>query len=106
MRSAERRQEVIERVLIRNIDKVHLQAPLVTVSTEQIVVTKRQVEQVSWRDALWVVVVILRIWRRDRHQVRAIQPHGAQRRQWHVWIRFHGPAEQTCLKFLICAQTA
>src|SRR5499427_4679004 len=60
MRAAERRQKVVKRVRVRDIDRGELQAHFVFVALENIVIANRQVEHVprcnSWR----IFIVILR----------------------------------------------
>lgn len=64
MRAAERRQKIVKRCLVRQIDGGQLQAPFVFVAVKEIVMAERKIEQVPRRDALRVVVVIFREWRR------------------------------------------
>src|SRR6267378_4593049 len=51
MRAAERRQEVIKRNLVRQVDHCEAQAPLVAIRVEQIVVPDAEIKQVTRRDA-------------------------------------------------------
>jgi hypothetical protein len=60
MRAAERRQEVVERVLVGEIDDAEAQADLPLVAVEQVVDAEAQVDQVPWRDAGRVVDIIFR----------------------------------------------
>ena len=45
--AAERRQEVVQHVVVRQVDEVHLRAPLVPVRLKEVVIPDRQVEEVS-----------------------------------------------------------
>ena len=58
MRTAERREEVVQSLLVRQVDDGHASAPLVTVAVKQIVVTGAKVEQVSRGDARRIMIVI------------------------------------------------
>jgi hypothetical protein len=57
VRPAERREEVVKRCLVRQIDDREAQAPLVAVSVEEVVSSRAGVEQAARRDALRIVVV-------------------------------------------------
>src|SRR5579862_9254957 len=72
MGAAERRQEVVERIFIRDVDRRELQAYLVFVAMKNIVVTHSEVKQISRRDAWRIVIVILRPGCRDLEQGRPI----------------------------------
>ena len=56
VRAAERRQEVVERGLVRQVDGGEAQAPLVMVAMEQVVVPHAGIEQVAWFDARRIVI--------------------------------------------------
>ena len=64
MRATERGQEVVQRGLVRQVDDCEPQAPLVTVTVEEIVISHACIEQVPRRDARRIVIVILRSWSR------------------------------------------
>src|SRR5439155_7727449 len=51
VRAAERRQEVIKRNFVRQVDHSEAQAPLVAIGVEQVVVPDAQIKQVTRRDA-------------------------------------------------------
>ena len=68
MRSAERRKEVVECVLVRDIDGGEPQTPLSLVAIEEVVVADGRVEQASRRDARGVLVVVLSIGSRNADQ--------------------------------------
>ena len=59
MRAAEGGQEVVQRVVVRQVDKLHLRTPSIPVALEDIVVPNREVEEATVRDAWWVLIVIL-----------------------------------------------
>jgi hypothetical protein len=65
VRSAERGQEVVECILVREVDDRYTSAPLVAVPVEQVVISDRKIEEVSFLDARRVRIVVLRI--RCRH---------------------------------------
>src|SRR3989442_7270531 len=58
MRAAERRQEVIKRNFVRQVDHCEAQAPLVAISVEQIVVPDAEIKQVTRSDAGRIVIVV------------------------------------------------
>src|ERR1019366_3821959 len=68
MRAAKRGQEVVQRVVVRQVNDVQLCAPLVFVRLKQVVISDRQVEETSRRDALWIVIVIFGAGRGHRDQ--------------------------------------
>src|ERR1700759_1370977 len=59
VRSAECRQKVIEHVVVGDVDGGQGQVHLVTFLMEDVVLADREIEQVAWRNAWWVFVVIL-----------------------------------------------
>jgi len=68
MRATESGQKVIEHVVVGDIDGCQLQTDFVLVAVKQIVVPNGQVEETSGLDALWIVVVLLRIRGRYPYQ--------------------------------------
>ena len=68
VRSTERRQEVIKRGLIRQVDDREAQAPLVVVAMEKVVISHAGVEQVAWSDPRRIVIVIFGTSRRYADQ--------------------------------------
>ena len=76
--SAEGGEEVIQRQFVRQIDDREAEAPLVTFSTEQIVLTHGEVKEIARLDPLWIVVVILGSRRRYFHQIGAELGRGAK----------------------------
>lgn len=73
MRSAERRQKVVESNIIGQVDDREPQAPLIMVAVKQIVVTGANVEQVSRRDSRGIVIVVFRSGRRKANTCGSIQ---------------------------------
>ena len=59
MRPAERRQEIIKRNLVGDVNRGHTETPFVFVTAKQIVISHRNVEQVARRDPWRIVIVIL-----------------------------------------------
>ena len=68
MRAAERRQEVVKRVGIRDIDRCELQAHFVSVALQQVVIANGDVEHMPRSDPWRILVVILRSGSRYLHQ--------------------------------------
>ena len=60
MRSAERREEVVEGLFIRNIDNRQPGAHLVPVAVKNVVMPHRQVKQVTRLNPLRIVIVFFR----------------------------------------------
>jgi len=58
VRAAERGQEVVERGLVGDVDGGDLEAPLVLVGVEQIVISHADIEQMAGSDAGRVTVVV------------------------------------------------
>src|ERR1035441_174503 len=58
VRARERREEVIERVLVGEVHGGQVEAPLVLVAVEQVVLAQRRIEDIPRRDALRIVVVV------------------------------------------------
>ena len=72
VRSAEGREEVVQRVLVRDVDRGQVEVHLVVFLMEDVVLAKRCVEKVARRDARRVMVVILLVWRGNLHEVRLV----------------------------------
>ena len=70
MRSAERRQEIIQRVLVGHIDRRQVEVHLVAVGVEDVVFAQGGVKQVAWRNALGVLIVVSGVRGRNADQVR------------------------------------
>ena len=69
VRTAEGGEEVVERRLVGQVDDCKAQAPLVTVSVEQVVLANTGIKQAARRDALRVVVIVFLPWRRDTDEL-------------------------------------
>src|ERR1700722_18772952 len=68
VRPAERRQEVIKGILIRDVDAGQAAAPFGCVSFEKVIVPNRCIEETSVLDARGIMVVVARPWSRNAHQ--------------------------------------
>ena len=68
VRAAERREKVVERVFVRDINRRQLQADLVSIPVEEVVMSDSEIEQVSRRHARRIGVVVFSAWRRYLHQ--------------------------------------
>src|SRR5579862_2703236 len=103
MRPAERRQKVVQRVVVRHVDRLKSQTPLEAVPAKQIVVAHRHIKQIPRRDARRIMVVILRAWLGNTEQRRPIlrcraEPTGTDR---HRWSRMHAATEKASLELLV-----
>src|SRR5215472_10710900 len=101
MRPAKRRKEVVQRIVIRKIDCCQLEAHLEPVAVEQIVVSDRCVKQISLCNARWIMVVIVRTWRRYPHQCRSKLRSQTCERQCDSRSSPHVAAEESSFKFFI-----
>src|SRR5271170_6178170 len=70
--SAERRQKVVKRVLVGDVDGLQAQTPSVIVTFEDVVFANGGVEQIAWLDPLRILVVIARVRSGNFHQVRGV----------------------------------
>jgi hypothetical protein len=68
MCAAERGQEIVKRGFIGYVNRSELQAPLVFVVVEQVVVAETDIKQVPRRDAGRIMVVVLGAWGWKRDQ--------------------------------------
>ena len=68
MRSTKGGKEIIDRVLVCHVDHSKPQIPLVVVAMKDVVVADRQVKQAPWLDSLRIMIIVLRVRRRDFHQ--------------------------------------
>jgi hypothetical protein len=59
MSSTESRKKVVQRGFVSDIDGAELQAPLIAVTVEKIVVSNRQIKQVTGRNSGRIMIVIL-----------------------------------------------
>src|SRR5277367_4185351 len=106
VRAAERREEVIQRGLVGDVDGRKAQAPLVPIAMEQIVVAHRDVEQIAWCDAWWILVVVLGSGRGYGYKLRPVTCCRAQIGAEGGTDRGcgrgkHAAAKQPCLELLI-----
>ena len=60
VRSAERREEVVERLLVREIYDGEANAHFVPFCAKDVVVANRRVEKMARLRALWIVIVVFR----------------------------------------------
>ena len=65
MRATERGQEVVQRGLVRQVYDREPEAPLVTVTMEQVIIAHAGVKQMAWCHTRRIVIVIFRSWSRD-----------------------------------------
>src|SRR6266566_915865 len=103
VRSTERRQEVIERGLIRQVDDREAQAPLVVVAMEEVVISHAGIEQVACSDPRRIVIVILRSRSRYLEPRRPVK-RGVACHQWSAQCGENAPAEETSLDLLVCGK--
>ena len=66
MCSAERGQEIVKRDFVRDIDRREAKTPFVFFTFEEIVISHREVKQVTWRYAGRIMIIILCSGGRDR----------------------------------------
>src|SRR5579864_624256 len=78
MRAAKRRKEVVERVLVGDVNGRQLQAYLVVISLENIVMPDGDVEKIPCRDARRILIIILGIRSRYLQQRRSELCHRAR----------------------------
>ena len=72
VRSANGREEIVKRVLVRQIDDLQPGTPFVFVAMKQIVLTYSHIEKVPLRNPGRVVVVIFGSRRRYFHEIRSV----------------------------------
>src|SRR5271156_4885830 len=98
---AERREEVVQRVVVCQIDHCEAQTPPIAVTSEQIVVADSQVKQAARRDARRVLVVVFgpRSW--HPRQRRAKLRCQACKRQSGCRCRRDAVASEPSLKLLV-----
>src|SRR5271157_2069485 len=81
VRTAERRQEVIECQFVGHVDGRDLRTPFVFIAMEQVFVADGQIKQTSRRDARWVAIGVLRARRRNLYQVRPVLRRSTSRKR-------------------------
>src|SRR5258708_1267788 len=106
MRPAKGGKEVIESVLVGDIDGRELEADLVPVAAEEVVVANGYVEEVPGWDAGWVVVVVLRSCGWDTNQARRELRRRTGIGQSHGWSCPYSVAGESCLELLVGGQAA
>ena len=100
VRPAEGGKEVIQRRLVRQIDRRKAETPLIPFALEQVVIAHREIEETSRGDALGIVVGVLRPRCRYLDQSRTILRWGTSgERCRECWVL--AAAEQSSLKLLI-----
>ncbi len=104
MRSAERRQEIVERHLVGQVDSREPQAPLVAIAMEEVVIANAGIEQVARVDARRIVIVILGTWCRYLEPGRPVQRWVA-RDQWGTQCWGSAAAEEPGLYLLVCGES-
>jgi len=116
VRATEGGEEVVERIVVREVDHFHTSAPLETVAMEDVVIAHREIEETSRLDAGWVFIIILRIWcrylneSRAELQSRADTDYAARADRDARWVcgawrrRVHAVASESGLKLLVSAQ--
>ena len=65
VRPAEGRKKVVKHIVVGNVNRCQLQTDFVPVAMEQIVVSNRQIEEASWLNTLRIMIVLLRVRRRN-----------------------------------------
>lgn len=85
VRAAERREEIVQREFVRDVDRGEADAPLVAVAVEQVVVADGHVKQVPRRNSLRIVVVVFRVRRRYFHQARVQLGRRADEKPVYSW---------------------
>src|SRR5215470_17948885 len=78
VRPAEGGEEVVESDFVGNVDGRELQADLVLVAVEQIVITESNVEQVACCNTVWVVVRVVRPGSGNGDQRRSVLAGGTE----------------------------
>jgi|SRR5437667_6085518 len=79
VRAAERRKEIVQRDLVREVDSRESQSHLRVFRAKQIVGAHAKVEQATRRDARWIGVVILSAVRRNSNSEGATVRRSAGR---------------------------
>src|ERR1700756_782014 len=104
MRSAKRREEVIECVLVGDVHARQAQAPSVPITVEDVVFSNGSVEEIAWLDARWILVIVLRPRGWNFHQVGCKLRSRARTRQRCRGCCADAAAHETGLELLICCQ--
>ncbi len=65
MSAAEGGEKVVKRIVVGQVDYGKLSTPTILVSVEEIILTQREIEEISRRDAGRIVIVVLGSRRRN-----------------------------------------
>ena len=101
VRARERREEVIERVLVGEVHGGHVEAPLVLVAVEQVVLAQRRIEDIPRRDTLRIVVVVASAGRGNGDEAGGELRRQAGGGQRGVWGGLDAGASEARLKLLV-----
>ena len=104
VRAAECGQEIIESILIRQVDYRELSAPFIFIAAKEVVLAERDVEKASRSDALWIVIVVLRVGRRHFYQRGSKLRSKTRARESLGNGCMHSVASKPSLKFLVRRQ--
>src|ERR1700733_12023193 len=102
--AAERREEVIQCVLVCDVYARQAQTPSVPVTFEDVVFANGGVEEIARSNALWVLVVVSCIRGRDVDQVGGQLCCRADARKRSEWSGPDAVADKTSLSFLISGE--
>src|SRR5580698_6202962 len=108
--SAEGGKKVVKGHFVGYVDGGESQAPLVTVSTEQVVFAHRYVEQIARRNTGRILVVVFRPWRRNSYVLGTVascrtEVRAGRRTDRRRGSRKYAPAEKSRLELLIWRQS-
>src|SRR6516165_9427762 len=101
MRAAERGEKVIQGILIRKVDYGYSRAPLEAIPVEKIVLTDREIEQMSRLNARRIGIVVFSVWRGHFDQRGTKRRSRAVVRQRHCRRGVCTAAGEAGLKLLI-----
>src|SRR5579864_3611686 len=106
MRPAEGGEEVVQRLLVCQVDNREAETPLVAVSIEEVVMAHAKVEQVAWRNALRIVVVVFLAgcWNFDEFGSKFGCRARGKRRSRGTWSGRLAVASEPGLKLLVGGQ--
>lgn len=104
MRSTERRKKVVERILIRQIHRRQLRAPLVLLSMKKIIIPNRQIKHIPRSNPGRIVIIILRPRRWHADQAAPELRRQTSLRQRNRRRSPYPITTEPCLKLLIRAQ--
>ena len=72
VRAAKRREKVVQRIFISEVDDRQTSAPLMTIAVEQIIVANGDIKHIPRGDTRRIVVIILSSWRRYLYEGRSV----------------------------------